>query len=75
MPGGTGHRFDWGLMQQWQGQKPWMLAGGLSADNVAEAITISGARAVDVSSKVEQTPGNKDHAAIQAFVSAAVWAT
>ncbi|MGC6484419.1 MAG: phosphoribosylanthranilate isomerase [Candidatus Puniceispirillales bacterium] len=75
LPGGTGHRFDWGLMQQWQGQKPWMLAGGLSADNVAEAITISGARAVDVSSKVEQTPGNKDHAAIQAFVSAAVWAT
>jgi phosphoribosylanthranilate isomerase len=72
LPGGTGHRFDWGIMQHWQGQKPWMLAGGLKVENVAEAIAISGAGAVDVSTHVENTPGTKDHAAIQAFVSAAV---
>ena len=74
LPGGTGHRFDWALMQQWQGRKPWMLAGGLTAANVAEAVSISGAKAVDVSSNVEKSPGIKDHNAIQDFVSAAVWA-
>ena len=74
LPGGTGHRFDWGLMQHWQGCKPWMLAGGLTAANVGEAVSISGAKAVDVSTNVEKSPGIKDHNAIQDFVSAAVWA-
>ena len=70
LPGGTGHAFDWGLMAAWQGTTPWMLAGGLTPENVAQAITISGANAVDVSSGVETAPGNKDHAAIHRFVSA-----
>ena len=74
LPGGTGHRFDWELMQHWKGHKPWMLAGGLTVENVAEAIRVSGAAAVDVSSNVEKSPGIKDHNAIQGFVSAAVWA-
>lgn len=72
LPGGTGHAFDWGLMAQWGGRSPWMLAGGLSDGNVAEAIQISGAAAVDVSSGVEKSPGIKDHAAIQRFVQAAL---
>ncbi|XDZ65179.1 phosphoribosylanthranilate isomerase [Alphaproteobacteria bacterium LSUCC0684] len=72
LPGGTGHRFDWGLMQHYTGTTPWMLAGGLEPGNVAEAIRISGAEAVDVSSGVERSPGIKDHAAIQRFVSAAL---
>ena len=71
LPGGTGHAFDWGMMASWQGTTPWMLAGGLNAENIAAAIGISGAKAVDVSSGVETSPGNKDHAAIQRFVSEA----
>lgn len=71
LPGGTGHSFDWGMMQGYRGTTPWMLAGGLTADNLGEAIRISGALAVDVSSGVESAPGRKDHAAIQHFVSAA----
>ena len=72
LPGGTGHAFDWGIMQQWNGRKPWILAGGLNAGNVADAITISGAASVDVSSGVESAPGIKDHAAIRHFVTAAL---
>jgi phosphoribosylanthranilate isomerase len=72
LPGGTGHRFDWELMRSYEGQVPWMLAGGLTPDNVAEAIRISGAKAVDVSSGVENSPGNKDHEAIHRFVSASL---
>lgn len=72
LPGGTGHRFDWGLMQSYEGITPWMLAGGLNPENVSEAITISGADAVDVSSGVEESPGNKDHEAIHRFVSASL---
>ena len=72
LPGGTGHAFDWGMMDAYIGTSPWMLAGGLTPDNVADAIRISGAMAVDVSSGVEKTPGQKDHAAIQHFVSAAL---
>ena len=72
LPGGTGHRFDWALMQSYEGKTPWMLAGGLNADNVAEAIQVSGADAVDVSSGVEESPGNKDHEAIHRFVSASL---
>ena len=71
LPGGTGHSFDWSLMRLWNGKKPWMLAGGLTPDNVSEAISASGAEAVDVSSGVESAPGQKDHDAIRRFVSAA----
>lgn len=72
LPGGTGHAFDWPLMRHWQGSKPWLLAGGLTPENVSAAIEASGAEAVDVSSGVESAPGIKDHAAIQRFVSAAL---
>lgn len=72
LPGGTGHRFDWALMQSYEGVTPWMLAGGITPENVAEAIRISGAKSVDVSSGVDESPGNKDHAAIHRFVSAAL---
>ncbi len=72
LPGGTGHRFDWGLMRHYTGTTPWMLAGGLTPETVADAIRISGAEAVDVSSGTESAPGIKDHAAIQRFVSAAL---
>ena len=71
LPGGTGHAFDWSLMRQWRGATPWMLAGGLTPENVAQAIAKSGATAVDVSSGVEDAPGIKDPAAIQRFVLAA----
>jgi phosphoribosylanthranilate isomerase len=69
--GGLGRPFPWSLMRAWSGETPWMLAGGLSPDNVAEAIKASGAGAVDVSSGVESAPGVKDPARIAAFVKAA----
>ncbi len=69
--GGLGRPFPWNLMRTWSGEPPWMLAGGLSPDNVAEAIRASGAGAVDVSSGVESAPGVKDPARIAAFVKAA----
>ena len=69
LPGGTGESFDWGLMRQWRGARPWMLAGGLTAETVAGAVAASGAEAVDVCSGVEGSPGVKDHAAIRRFVS------
>ena len=72
LPGGNGLAFDWRLLagrKYWQ--KPWMLAGGLAPDNVAEAIRMTGARQVDVSSGVESAPGVKDPSKIAALVSAA----
>lgn len=70
-PGGNAQRFDWTLLQGWQAPAPWLLAGGLSPGNVAEAILLSGALAVDVSSGVERAPGKKDPDLIRAFVEAA----
>ena len=70
-PGGTGRRFDWAILQHYKGRLPWMLAGGLDQINVADAIRVSGARAVDVSSGVESSPGKKDASQIQAFIRAA----
>jgi phosphoribosylanthranilate isomerase len=64
-------RFDWSLLRGWTPPAPWILAGGLTVDNVAEAIRITGARAVDVSSGVEQSPGVKDPALIRAFIASA----
>lgn len=70
-PGGTGHRFDWTILSHYQGSTPWMLAGGLTIDTVAEAVTISGAGAVDVSSGVEHRRGKKDENKIHDFIRAA----
>jgi phosphoribosylanthranilate isomerase len=72
LPGGNGLAFDWRLLVGRRWLRPWMLAGGLSAQNVAEAIRLTGTRQVDVSSGVETAPGVKDHAKIAAFVAAAV---
>ena len=71
LPGGNGVPFDWRLVAQRRWLRPWMLAGGLTAENVAEAVRLTGARQVDVSSGVESAPGVKDHARIAAFVAAA----
>ena len=70
LPGGNGLPFDWRLVAGRRWLRPWMLAGGLTPDNVAEAIRLTGARQVDVSSGVESAPGVKDHARIAAFVAA-----
>jgi phosphoribosylanthranilate isomerase len=71
LPGGNGLAFDWRLLVGRKWLKPWMLAGGLTPENVAEAIRLTGARQVDVSSGVESAPGVKDAAKIVAFVEAA----
>ncbi len=71
LPGGNGLVFDWNLLAGFTSTCPWMLSGGLDADNVAEAIRISGATAVDVASGVESTPGVKDPRRIKDFAAAA----
>jgi phosphoribosylanthranilate isomerase len=71
LPGGNGLSFDWRLVAQRRWLRPWMLAGGLTPDNVAEAIRLTNARQVDVSSGVESAPGIKDAGRITAFVKAA----
>lgn len=70
MPGGGGVAFDWGLLDGFQSPRPWLLAGGLTPENVAEAITRTQAPAVDVSSGVESMRGVKDPAKIRAFIRA-----
>jgi phosphoribosylanthranilate isomerase len=67
-PGGNAVRFDWSLLRGWQAPVPWILAGGLTPDNVAEAIRITSAEAVDVSSGVESSPGVKDSGLIRRFI-------
>jgi phosphoribosylanthranilate isomerase len=69
-PGGNALAFDWGLIRDRHWRLPWFLAGGLDADNVAEAVGASGARAVDVSSGVEDAPGRKSPDKIRAFLQA-----
>jgi len=71
LPGGNGLAFDWRLLAGRRWLRPWMLAGGLTPANVAEAIRLTGARQVDVSSGVESAPGIKDAARILAFTTAA----
>lgn len=71
LPGGNGLAFDWRLIAGRRWPVPWMLAGGLTPDNVAEAVRLTGARQVDVSSGVEAAPGVKDAARIADFVRAA----
>ena len=71
LPGGNGICFDWKLLQDQTIRKPYMLAGGLTPDNIAEAIKLTHAPIVDVSSGVESRPGIKDHDKIRAFIKAA----
>ncbi len=70
LPGGNGLSFDWRLIAGRRWLRPWMLAGGLTSQNVAEAVRLTGARQVDVSSGVEGVVGVKDHAKIAGFVAA-----
>ncbi len=70
-PGGLGKPFDWRLLKNLDPRVPFMLSGGLNRDNVAEAIEITGAPGVDVSSGVERAPGEKDPALIRGFIQAA----
>jgi len=70
LPGGNAVSFDWSILSGRDWAVPWMLSGGLDPDNVADAIRISGASAVDVSSGVESAPGIKDPGLITAFLKA-----
>jgi phosphoribosylanthranilate isomerase len=70
LPGGNAISFDWTLLSGRDWPLPWMLSGGLDAENVAEAIRVSGASAVDVSSGVESVPGVKDAVRIAVFLEA-----
>lgn len=70
LPGGNGLAFDWRLIAKRGWNAPWMLAGGLTAENVVLAIQMTGAKQVDVSSGVESEPGVKDPAKIRAFIAA-----
>lgn len=71
LPGGAGVSFDWRLIAGRRWRRPWMLAGGLTTANVAEAIRLTGATQVDVSSGVESAPGLKSSEKIRAFIDAA----
>ncbi|MDF2094667.1 phosphoribosylanthranilate isomerase [Aquibaculum arenosum] len=71
LPGGNALSFDWRLLAGRSWPKPWMLSGGLNPENLTEAVNLTGADAVDVSSGVEVRPGVKDPARIAAFLSAA----
>ncbi len=70
LPGGMGVPFDWRLIAGRHWARPWMLAGGLTPENVALALRLTGARQVDVSSGVESAPGVKDEGLIRAFIAA-----
>jgi len=70
LPGGMGLRFDWRLLEGFSHPLPWALSGGLDPANVAEAVAITGAQIVDVSSGVETAPGIKDMDKIAAFLKA-----
>lgn len=71
LPGGMGVRFDWSLLSGFHHPLPWLLSGGLDPANVADAIRVTGATGVDVSSGVESAPGVKDASKIAAFLAAA----
>jgi phosphoribosylanthranilate isomerase len=70
-PGGLGKPFDWRLLQDIDPSIPFMLSGGLDIGNIADALAITRAPAVDVSSGVERSPGHKDPDKIRAFIRAA----
>jgi phosphoribosylanthranilate isomerase len=69
-PGGLGKPFEWQLLKNLDPRVPFMLSGGLNRDNVAEAIGMTGAGGVDVSSGVERAPGEKDPDLIRGFIRA-----
>ncbi|HVY02601.1 MAG TPA: N-(5'-phosphoribosyl)anthranilate isomerase, partial [Caulobacterales bacterium] len=70
-PGGNGQAFDWKILAGQKFTRPWLLSGGLDAENVARAVGESGAAIVDVSSGVERAPGIKDPERIAAFLARA----
>lgn len=70
LPGGNGAPFDWNILKDYQGTTPWMLAGGLTPENVTEALTLLSPMAVDVSSGVETDRGIKDADKIRSFLNA-----
>lgn len=70
-PGGNAVTFPWSLMDAYEGELPWLLAGGLTPDNVSEATATARAPGVDVSSGVESVPGRKDPVLIKAFLKSA----
>jgi len=70
-PGGLGAVFDWHVLENLDLKLPFMVSGGLHAGNVAEAVRVTGAGGVDVSSGVERAPGHKDPEMIRAFIRAA----
>jgi len=72
LPGGNGVPFNWNLLTGLRWPVPWMLAGGLTADNVAEAIRVTGTKQVDLSSAVESAPGVKESGLIRDFMKAAL---
>ena len=71
LPGGNGLAFDWRILDAARGRVPFALAGGLTPENVAAAIALTGAAVVDVSSGVESRPGEKDPDLIRRFLQAA----
>lgn len=71
LPGGNALAFDWSLISGRRWTRPWMLAGGLTPDNVAEAIRRTGAQQLDVSSGIESAPGVKNPDLMRAFAAAA----
>jgi phosphoribosylanthranilate isomerase len=71
LPGGNGVSFEWGLLRGRTWRRPWLLSGGLTAALLPEAVAVSGARAVDVSSGVEVRPGVKDPIKIRDFLAVA----
>ncbi len=70
VPGGTGKSFDWSILEGKSFSKPWMLSGGLTCENVAQALSVLSLDAVDVSSGVEKIRGEKDAGKIKAFIGA-----
>jgi phosphoribosylanthranilate isomerase len=75
LPGGTGETFEWEHARAHRGPVPVILSGGLTAENVADAIAVVRPFAVDVASGVESSPGRKDHAKLEAFAAAVREAT
>jgi len=70
LPGGNGLAFDWRLISGRRWPVPWMLAGGLTSENVTQAVAMTGANQVDVSSGIEDSPGQKSVKMMQAFAAA-----
>ena len=71
LPGGNGLSFDWRLLDGLSERLPYLLSGGLTVENVAKALAMTGAWGVDVSSGVETAPGQKDPLLVQRFIEAA----